>query len=82
MSIGGSDVRFEYNEVGLVVVGSECPEGCSKGMYTVEFNTCDVFWVNHRVEGILASTMINDHAEFLGGWFGDGVYGGAIHPRE
>ena len=80
--IGGSNVIFEYNQVSLEIVGSECPEGCSKGIYTVEFNTRNVFWVDHRVERILPSTMIDDHVEFLGGWFWDGVYGGAIHSRK
>ena len=50
LSGGSSDVRFKYNEVGVWIVHSECPERYPERMYTVEFNTCDVFWVDHRIE--------------------------------
>ena len=80
--ICSAHIIFENNELVLGILSSESSEGNSERVYSMEFNAHDVFWVNHGVEQIFASTVINDHVEFLGGRFGNGMHRRAVHSGK
>ena len=51
-------------------------------MDAIEFDANNILGVDHGVEGVFPSAMINDHAEFFRQRFWDHVHGRAGHASK